>query len=58
VIHSGQGRGICSERVTFGTREGSGQFSIDNVVECYGDLAELEWKFPVGSLIDDASHLP
>jgi hypothetical protein len=34
------------------------RFSIDNVVECYGDLAELEWKFPVGSLIDDASHLP
>jgi hypothetical protein len=31
---------------------------IDNVVECYGDLAEPEWKFPVGSLIDDASHLP
>lgn len=34
------------------------QFSIDNVVECYGDLAELEWKFPVGSLIDDAGQLP
>jgi|SRR5271163_2226725 len=34
------------------------RFSIANVVECYGDLAELEWKFPVGSLIDDASHLP
>jgi hypothetical protein len=34
------------------------RFSIDNVVECYGDLAELEWKFPVGSLIGDASHLP
>ena len=34
------------------------QFSIDNVVECYGDLAELEWKFPVGSLIDEADHLP
>jgi hypothetical protein len=32
---------------------------LNNVVECYGDLAELEWKFPVGSLIDDdASHLP
>src|SRR4051812_33034762 len=34
------------------------QCSIDNVAECYGDIAELEWKFPVGSLIDDASHLP
>jgi hypothetical protein len=34
------------------------QFSIDNVVECFGDLSELEWKFPVGSLIGDASDLP
>ena len=34
------------------------QFSIDNVVECYGDIAELEWKFPVGSLIDEADDLP
>ena len=26
---------------------------VDNVVECIGDLAELEWKFPIGSLIDN-----
>lgn len=28
------------------------------LVDPLDDLAELEWKFPVGSLIDDASHLP
>ena len=33
------------------------QDSIDNVVECFGDIAELAWKFPISSLIDD-EHLP
>ena len=26
---------------------------VDNVVECVGNMAELEWKFPIGSLIDN-----
>jgi hypothetical protein len=27
---------------------------VDNVVECIEDLAELEWKFPVGAIMDSA----
>ena len=26
---------------------------VDKVVECIGDLVELEWKFPIGSIIDN-----
>jgi hypothetical protein len=33
------------------------QDSIDNVVECLGDIAQLAWKFPISSLMDD-EHLP
>jgi len=33
------------------------QHSIDNIVECFGDIAELAWKFPIDSLMDDG-HLP
>jgi hypothetical protein len=31
--------------------------SIDNVVECFGDIAELAGKFPIRSLVED-EHLP
>ena len=31
---------------------------VDNVVECIEDLAELEWKFPIGTIMDSAQNLP
>ncbi len=31
---------------------------MDNVVECIGDLAELQWNFPIGALLDSAQGLP
>ena len=31
--------------------------NVDNVVECIEDLAELEWKFPIGTIMDSAQHL-
>ena len=31
---------------------------VDNVVECIEDLAELEWKFRIGTIMDSAQNLP
>jgi hypothetical protein len=31
---------------------------VDNVVECIEDLAELEWKFPIDTIMDSAQNLP
>jgi hypothetical protein len=32
------------------------QEDIDNVIECFGDITELAWKFPINALAEDGRH--